>query len=233
VRSQAFATATITPSRRDQAPSGLANKPGGFELRGVTLSRIVANAWGVHEFQISGAPDWFARDEFDLIATTDGNPPMREKWLMVRTLLADHFKLRVRMESRERPMYELVMARADSRPGPQLRRSAAPCGAPGAMPCGYLRVAKSGELMARGDPMEDFARRGIGHILGAVVVDRTGLSGYFDADLKWNPSDATPGRPHSGATVRTALRDQLGLDLVRRQGRVDILVIGNVEPRQR
>ena len=100
------------------------------------------------------------------------------------------------------------------------------------MPCGYLRIAKSGELTARADPMEDLARRGIGHILGAVVMDRTGLSGYFDADLKWNPSDATPRTPHSRTTFQMALRDQLGLDLIRRPGRVDILVIDNVEPRQ-
>jgi bla regulator protein BlaR1 len=132
-RGPAFASATITRSTTDDAPSGLANRPGGFELRGVTLGRVIANAWRLHHFQISGAPDWFATDRFDIVATASGNPPMREKWLMVRTLLADHFKLRVHTESRPRPMYDLVMARAHRRPGRSFadppRRAAcqAPC----------------------------------------------------------------------------------------------------------
>lgn len=231
----AFATATVTPNNTGDAPSGFANRPGGFELRSVTLGRVIANAWRLHDFQISGAPDWFATERFDIVATANGNPPMQEKWLMVRTLLAEHFKLRVHSESRETEIYDLVLARADRRPGPRLRRSPAPCGqaVPGAMPCGYLGITIFGELTARADPIEDLARRGIGHILGAVVVDRTGLGGYFDADLEWKPSGATARRSQGRSAFESALRDQLGLDAVRREGAVEILVIDGVERPQR
>jgi len=101
------------------------------------------------------------------------------------------------------------------------------------MPCGYLGITVFGELTARADPMEDLARRGIGHILGAVVVDRTGLKGNFDADLEWKPSGATARRSQGRSAFGSALREQLGLDAVRREGAVEILVIDAVERPQR
>jgi bla regulator protein BlaR1 len=229
VHDPSFATAAITRNTTGEAPSGQANRPGGFELRAVTLGRVIANAWHVRDFQISGAPDWFATDRFDIIATATGNPPMREKWLMVQTLLADYFKLRVHTESRDRTSYDLVMTRANGRPGPQLHRSPTSCNAPGAMPCGYLGITIFGELTARAASMDDLAGRGIGHILGAVVVDRTGLKGAFDADLEWKPVGATAGRTQGRPSFEDALREQLGLDLVRHQGAVEILVIDAVE----
>jgi uncharacterized protein (TIGR03435 family) len=69
-----------------------------------------------------------------------------------------------------------------------------------------------------------------------VVVDRTGLTGTFDVDLKWTPESALIGRvgdtapPPSAPPVFTAIQDQLGLRFERTKGPVDVLVIDRVEP---
>lgn len=55
--------------------------------------------------------------------------PAPEPLLMLRSLLEDRFKLQAHFETREFPIYELVLARADGRLGPELRQSANDCDA--------------------------------------------------------------------------------------------------------
>ncbi len=72
-----------------------------------------------------------------------------------------------------------------------------------------------------------------------LVVDRTGLGGNFDIDLSWDPADSqlpTPvdgadsnARPAGGASIFTAVQEQLGLKLVATKAPVDVLVIDHVD----
>lgn len=76
-------------------------------------------------------PSWFSSDRFDVEAKADGNPTEEQMWSMVRSLLADRFKLRVHLETREVPVYALVVARSDGVLGGGIRPSA--CAAPPAL----------------------------------------------------------------------------------------------------
>jgi uncharacterized protein (TIGR03435 family) len=74
-----------------------------------------------------------------------------------------------------------------------------------------------------------------------TIVDRTGLTGLFEADLQWTPdappvTSALPGAPESaqpydfnGPSFTTAIREQLGLRLENRRDSVDVLVIDRIE----
>ena len=89
---------------------------------------------------VIGGPDWIDEDRFDIEARADVERITREVLRpMWRNLLADRFTLQAHMETRDFPIYELVMARDDGRLGPQLRAAAVDCDAP--------RPAVNGEVL--------------------------------------------------------------------------------------
>ena len=168
--------------------------------------------------------------------------------LALRTLLAERFNLAVRRETRDVPMWALVLARADGRLGPLLKRSSSDCspeglktreaagqsGAPLSGVCG-LQV-NTGRLRFGGYPMSEFARRFSPS--GRSVIDRTGLTGNWEFELTYTPDQPAPGRDTSVTSVNdpnpppalpTALVEQLGLTLEPTNGSVDVLVVQRVE----
>ena len=176
---------------------------------------------------------------------------------MLRRLLAERFKLATHSERRELPIYALVMARSDGRLGPQLRRSSADCsradkpapeggvalGAKEGPSCGFFGFSPKSEfasgragLAFRGLEMTALATRLV-PILRRSVVDRTGLTGYFDGDFdliaELPVPPPPPGAPNPFdepfASVFTVLPQQLGLKLDSARGPVNVLVIDRVE----
>jgi uncharacterized protein (TIGR03435 family) len=170
---------------------------------------------------------------------------------MIRALLAERFKLTVHNETKDLPIYALVMARSDGRLGPELHRSETDCAAlmaagrgrgappappqPGApMPCG-VRIGP-GNLAAGGAALSQVASS-LSMFVGRVVLDRTGLTGAFDINLTWTP-DQMPQRPPgapdlpidpNGPSIFTAVQEQLGLKLDSARGPVEMLVIDRAE----
>ena len=77
-----------------------------------------------------GGPDWINKDRWDITAKApEGTLAPRDMLLMMRTLLAQHFKLVVHNEAREMPVFALVLARNDGKFGPQFRRTEVDCAA--------------------------------------------------------------------------------------------------------
>jgi uncharacterized protein (TIGR03435 family) len=166
---------------------------------------------------------------------------------MLQTLLADRFKLVIRREMRDTPVYALVLARADGRLGSGLRQSTVDCAAinaalnaarqrgetppapaDGRPLCG-TRTGR-GTVMTSGVAMADFARN-LAPQTGRAVVDRTGLNGAFDIDLTWTPDQGPPGPDGpvapagDGVSLFAAIQEQLGLKLDAQRAPVDTLVI--------
>ena len=256
----AFEVATLRPSTSGNAGWRLQPQPGG-RLTGtnVPAAALIRFAYNLPDFQISGGPGWLASDRFDIEAKAEGDPPIDQKRLMLRTLLAERFKLTVHTETRELPIYVLMMARSDGRPGPQLRRTEADCAreavslddwagvgpATGTPRCGFFGFQPGtdlprgrGGLAFRGLTLAQFAKRLVPTVRRSVI-DQTGLAGYFDADFDFlaelPPPPPPPGLPNSFGSdpfvsVFTVLPEQLGLKLDSRRGPVDVLVIDRVEP---
>jgi len=139
----AFEVASIKPNNSGDGRIMLGNQPGRFTATNVTLRLLIRNAYQLQDFQISGGPGWLASDHFDIVAKIDAavqdeiaaaGPPRAGQGpskiqLMIRSLLADRFKLEVHTETKEQPIYALVMARSDGRFGPQLKKSDTDCAA--------------------------------------------------------------------------------------------------------
>jgi uncharacterized protein (TIGR03435 family) len=215
--------------------------------------------------RVLGGPEWIGSTRYDIIAkastefqsSPDGPPT--DLLLMLRSLLQDRFKLRAHLETRELPIYELVIARADRKFGPELRQSAVDCDALIAAvrgcrplparepneppPCGAMRGPA--RVLAGGIPMPQFATMltnilAVGNGPGAegrLVIDKTGLTGRFAFTLAWTPEQMPtepppPGVPPidpNGPSFFTALQEQLGLKLESAKGPVDVVVIDSVE----
>ena len=230
--------------------------PGGrFNAINMTLWQIVSIVYPTdggrfrHAAQLVGGPGWFDSARFDIVATTDvrggdTNKPgftataadreaVERVRLMMQQLLAERFKLRLRHELRQLPIYELVVLKGNEL-GPDLKRSAADCmeewrlqGKPDArgLACGSIQGARVGRMTGHAVEMGPLVRD-LYDWSGRMVVDRTGLTGRFDFTLNWAPEGSTDT---DAPSIFTAVQEQLGLKLVPARGPVDVLVVDSAE----
>jgi uncharacterized protein (TIGR03435 family) len=246
----AFEVASVKPTKIAGTSFVLLYPGGRFSATNVTLGGLIARAWGLQTDQVDGGPAWLQSDGFDIEAKAEGNPPADQIWLMLRTLLAERFKLVVRTETRELPVYELVPARNEGTLGPSLRPSLETNCAKSALaagplapfdanhpPCGVL-YSPIGHWIGRTVSIRTVANALV-RMVGRVVIDRTGLVGTFDLDLQWTdlaallapvgPVPDVQPAPADGPSLFAALQEQLGLKLHSTKGPVDVYVIEHAE----
>ncbi|MGA7524581.1 MAG: M56 and DUF3738 domain-containing protein [Acidobacteriaceae bacterium] len=185
-----------------------------FYATNVTLKMLVRMAYDVQDAQIEGGPQWLGSDRYDIQARADSTvdaelkklPPDEAKLVkehMLQELLADRFHLKMERQTKQMPVYALVVAKN----GPWLQPSKIDAGAPDANEEGSM--ARSGAMMPRAKPgagmmrmqrggemsfqMEAGSMPGLTEILsmqlGRMVVDKTGLKGTYDFTLSWAPEE--------------------------------------------
>ncbi len=245
-----FEVASVKPSLPDDKRPrmgmwGSAQPGGRWTSRNATLENIIRAAYPDHPLgdQVVGGPDWVRSMLFDISAKAPGETATRQELeAMMRTLLADRFRLALRREVRDLPGYSLVLARSDGRLGPRLRTAAIDCPAiadarwrgesvpsASARQCA-VRVQDSGALLrieAGGVPLSRLAGV-LGPRVGGLIVDQTGLTGSFDVSLEFS-TDLSASQPSDTPSLFTALPEQLGLRLERRRVPTEVLVIESVE----
>jgi uncharacterized protein (TIGR03435 family) len=249
----AFEVASIKPNKSGDDPQSTRLQPGGgFSATNVSVRFLIRVSYGrFQEALVSGGPSWLDTDRYDIVAKGDGPASPPQINLMIRTLLADRFKLTTHQEMQELPIYALVLTRTDRRLGPQLRPATIECEArgpggpppPGQSQPGLRRPCSfrlgPGAFVADGVTMDRLASS-LAPFVQRLVLDRTGLSGDFDLELHWTPDvpprrEAPPGAPPpppidpNGPSIFTAIQEQLGLKLESTKGPVDVLVIDHAE----
>jgi len=243
------ASVKANKSGADRSPFGV--MPGGrFIATNTSLRALILYAYDVTPNLLEGGPGWLDSARYDIDAKPEagaipagahGGAVWDKTKLMLRTLLVERFKLAIRRETRELPIYELVIAKG----GPKLQRSDAECGANYYGCHGF--AGNPTHLSGTGVDMADLAGYLSGHT-DRPVRDNTGIQGVFDIKMHWNPfssapppADDTPRSPSaqksegprpdfsSLPTLDTALAQQLGLKLEPRKGSVETYVIVSVE----
>jgi uncharacterized protein (TIGR03435 family) len=242
-----FEVASIKTGVPADVPTGIRPVTAGGQFHAVlTLRDLIQVAYGsplaLLPSQIVGGPAWTASERFEITAkaaalATASPSGGRDRLLaMMQTLLRERFQLTLRRESRQLPIFNLVIDRPDGKPGPRLRPEDGKCvSMSGATPassdpsqwCGFQRMTPAA-ISARGMTLDEFAS-GISTRpdIQRVIRNRTGLKGKFDLDLEYTPS--LPAQTESGVDLFTAIREQLGLRLNSGAGPVDIMVIDHVE----
>jgi uncharacterized protein (TIGR03435 family) len=258
------ASVRLNTSGTNQVSMGM--QPGGrFTAVNIPLALLIRSAYRLQESQLIGAPDWVATERYDIVAKGEGEfgPPvpgggLARQQLMLQTLLEERFKLKPRRETRQLPVYALVLAHESRKLGSALKLSAVDCvalatarkqgAAPPAPPKAGERPQCGTHMgfgrIAGGMPMTSLARL-LSDVVQRSVVDSTGLAGNFDLELSWTP-DQLPARPPgtpadqpfrmngveidpNGPSIFTAVQEQLGLKLESTRGPVEVLVIDHIE----
>jgi uncharacterized protein (TIGR03435 family) len=215
------------------------------------LDTLIQFAYRIAGYKLSGGPGWITTERFDIVAKAERRGSFDEKMDMLRTLLEDRFKVKLRTEAKDGDIYSLVPARSDRRLGPDLKPSAPECDAliaarsrgelpappapkPGERPeCGRATGGPS-HFLATGVEMSWFATT-LGGMMMQTVVDRTALTGRFDLELKASLEGARyglSGPPPSAdrpPSIFTALQEQLGLKLEHERGPIETYVIESAE----
>jgi uncharacterized protein (TIGR03435 family) len=166
-----------------------------------------------------------------LIAKTQGSPGQPAIRDMMKTLLAERFKLKTHTEQKEVDVYAMVLARSDGRLGPNVHPFDGEC-VPPAKPCPAL-INPSQGLNLGGQPMSTLANLLSGGAagLGRRVVDRTGLTGRYNMTLQYPfNAQAAGGAPDQlGPSLFSVLQEQLGVKLEPSKGTVTVLVIDSAD----
>lgn len=224
-----FDVVSIKPNNSPEPGGRNALEPGSYTGLGVTLRRIIALAYlPIPTSLISGGPSWLASDRFDVHAKFSGNPPREQLQLMMRAMLVDRFKLRVHRETRPTPVFALVVDRPGVL-GPALRPAKVDCASPDGnktnLPwCAFQYT--NGLFRGDGVTLDRIA----GELdAGRIVVNRTGLAGLYDLELRWSPDAGTSPVADAPPGLATALREQLGLRLQTDTAPLEHLVIDSAD----
>ena len=226
----AYDVVSIKPSQPGPANRWHRMTADGISM-GMSLKALIMSAYSIlTDSQLSGLPEWAVNAQFDVEAKMDADtaaslaklPPAEQtkhRWLMLQALLADRFGLKVHHETRELPAYRLVVAKdglrmqktsADEIPGVSFGR---------------------GQITARGISVDVLVLM-LSGLAERTVVDKTGLTGSYDVNLRWTPDDAVgPSQTSldSNPSFFTAVQEQLGLKLEPSREPLDTIVVDHVE----
>jgi uncharacterized protein (TIGR03435 family) len=233
----AFEVASVKPTAHPYGSIDLAPYPGGrLSATCYTLRQLIHDAYDLEMYRILGGPHWLDEDRFDVEAKPPASSEL-SKWmpesrrtplkpemrLMLQTLLADRFQLKVHMENNQEAVYALTVAKG----GPKLKPpdetkqpfvSFGRTGAPG-------QEAVSNLLIGQNATMAQLVER-LATILKRPVSDRTSLPGHFDFKIEYAGVDEQLG---VAPPLPSALQEQTGLKLETQPGSVEVLVIDRAE----
>lgn len=227
-KAPSYEIVSIKPSNPKSRTIALSYLPEGLDSINLPLQPLVKDAYGLDlDSQISGLPRWASSERYDVQARVDANTAEAWKKLsdkelivrqrpMIQSLLADRCKLRTHYEAKEQPVYDLVIAKGG------LKMKEAPSD------------EKHGGLIQDGSitgqsTLFDLLVSNLTPMSGRMVIDRTGLAGKrFDFALQW-ATDDQPATAVPLPSLFTALKEQLGLELVPAKEPMQVAVIDHIE----
>jgi uncharacterized protein (TIGR03435 family) len=235
-----FDAVSVKPNKSSTTSSRLYFTDDGVRIENASLLMIIRAAHGMFnslDDKFIGIPDWAKVERFDIEAKVNGaDAPAFQKLsfdnrqLMVQAMLADRFKLRTHLETREQPVYDLVIAKN----GPRLKEAIP---VEGSDPGGTIE-RKPGQITGENVVISQLVTA-LTKTLGRTVVEKQDvLKGKYDFTLTWTPDDIAAPAPGeqgsapsevSGPSIFTAIQEQLGLKLEPAKGPVECLAIDYVE----
>lgn len=209
--------------------------PGMVDYRNASLKAVIARAYGMKEYQVSG-PDWLGSERFDILAKVPANTPASQIPLMLKNLLEVRFGMAAHREQKVMPVYAMVVGKS----GFKLK----PLENPGESRMNNSFSPKGRRLTAQ-TTVTGLAGA-LSQMLDRPVLDQSGVAGSYDIDLEWVPderegggamakmkgmAEAASGDPHgdpsgpTGQSLFGALDERLGLKVEARKSAVDILIV--------
>jgi uncharacterized protein (TIGR03435 family) len=210
-----FEVASVKANKTVNGPMMMRTLPSSFNVTNLPLRLLITQAYRLRPYQLQGGPSWLDSERFDIVAKPPDGANPDQLMPMLQSLLAERFKLVTHKDTKEAPIYALVIARSDGKLGPKLspttddceavlaeRRAAARARGPGPAPftptspterpiCTMsMNASPSNGIVIMhyrggGQTIANLARQ-IESVAGRPVVDRTGLTGLYDYDLEYS-----------------------------------------------
>lgn len=220
-------TVKVNDSGANSSSMGISDSSDTMSATNIPIEMMIEYAYDVKGDRISGLNGPVKDAHFDVHAKVlpreDGNPPKltdQQLQAMMIPLLTDRFHLKVHLEQKVMPIYELVVAHG----GPKVKLSTE------ASKNGSINMNGTNAdrvLTASSASMADLAEM-LGDLVHREVIDKTDLDGRASMTLKWT-SDEAADQGGNVLSIFTALEEQLGLKLVSGKGPVECLVIDHIE----
>jgi uncharacterized protein (TIGR03435 family) len=221
----------ISPHRQFPFMDGGFLRGDRYVLRQATMVDLVSTAYGLDASNVQGGPIWLETDRFDVIAKAPPTTSPATLKLMLRSLLADRFKLVTHTGSAPMPAFVLTAGK-----GPPKMKQAEDSGE---ADCKYQEppqtptpdTVPSIVFSCHHTTMEEFAKnvhQWAGGYLTDPVVDATGLKGSWDFDIKWTPRQALQKAGADGISIFDAVDRELGLKLERQTTPRPVLMVDSV-----
>ena len=208
----------------------------GFRGTNVPVHTLLLQAYGLHEGEIFGEPEWVNSEVFDIEAKVAGPDVAAFSKLdsdqlqaMLRQILAERFGLVAHRETRELPVYAMSVAKG----GPKLKEFVFDPAVPASARRGG-GVQMSMGMIATHECTIPYFLSMLSRQLGRTVIDRTGLTGNYDFTLRWSPDNGATSASEGAQTdalpsIFTAVQEQLGLKLESTKAPADVLVVDHIE----
>jgi uncharacterized protein (TIGR03435 family) len=230
-----FEVSVVKVNKSADTGSNSNSHNGQFRASNVTLANVLQyEAYDLPASRILGGPKWLNSERFDIEAKLDpaawdriyALPPAERRQQMealFQRLLQDRFKLAAHWETRDLPVYAMVIAKK----GPALQPSKEPEGQTGVSQRNGLLTVK-GETLAQ---LADTLTQDLSQEIGRVVVDQTATPGRYDFVLNFTPATdkALPDADDTGPSIFTAIQEQLGLKLESTKAPVTVLIVDHAE----
>jgi uncharacterized protein (TIGR03435 family) len=241
----AFDVVSIKRGSPDATGASVGTPPGRFVMVNMDVGPLIGTAYGddVDTSDYIGLPGWAMTERYDIEARAPAGAQPADIRPMMRTLLAERFAFKAHVERREQPVYQLLRANPGGPLPPGLEKVDVDCEAlrearrrgekpelkplaSGLFPCDMsMRGGGGMEIRSGGLKMADFARSIQGGT-GRIIVDRTGLEGFYAFTLRYT---GTPSPDSDLPSLFTALQEQLGLRLQSATAPIRVLVIDNIQ----
>jgi uncharacterized protein (TIGR03435 family) len=229
-----FDAVSIRASAPDARGGGFNLSPGRLTAKNRNLKDLVAFAYHLHDYQLSGGPGWTDTERYEIVATFPATTTDEQRARMMQAMLADRFSLVIRRDSKEISGYALVAGKY----GPKLHVAD---GSEHGMMLGRDQATGQRTLTANSAKLADLASI-LADLLNRPVEDKTQLAGIFDFKMEWTPGSVgeglmkeaaekqePPADGQTGPSIFTALQESLGLKLETRKISVETIVIDQAE----
>ncbi len=205
----------------------------GLILENLPLEWMICSAWNLKPFQLSGLSGWMKSSTFDLTAKVSVDDiaaynklSSAQRGAMLQKLLGDRFHLKVHLETKTSPVYDLAVDKSGSKLKPSTAIDPPSPEESKANPEKYKKdTASTGPGMYEGTgvTVKSLASQ-LGNVLGKPVRDTTGLTGLYDINLRFRPEETTADNADA-PSIFSALQEQLGLKLLPDKGPIEMLVV--------
>lgn len=204
-------------------------RAGRYDLRNATMVDLIATAYGVTAESVLGGPSWLEMTRFDIVAKAPNGTPPNTLKAMLKTLLADRFKLVAHADTKPMPAFALTAG-----PGRhELKEASSGVAGCQPVPQGPPQAGVIPMVVAacRSMSMDDLAsqlRNMAGAYVTEPVVNRTRVEGTWDFELRWTPRPLLAQAGADGISLFDAVDRQLGLKLAPETADAPVLVVDRV-----